>query len=144
MTEIQKSDIELPKVWYAGQRVARTIVQNLIVIVPIANGVAVAGKEYLEAQTDVVIPAWVFLALNGAIAITALLIGLVARLMAVPGFNSWLSRWLNLGSVPKSALEPVATASGVVVGVDVKPDPKVVVLADDRGTWRSRNAGDLG
>ena len=92
-----------PPIWFRTQRVLRTIVQALVVLIPILNGLALAASAYLAEQTDVTIPAWVFLARNGVIAATALIMGLVARLMAVPGVNDWLTK-LGLGSVPKSAL----------------------------------------
>lgn len=93
-----------PEIWFKTQRVLRTIVQALIVLVPVLNGAAAAVVAYLNEQTDVTIPAWVFLVLNGVIAVTALAMGLVARLMAVPGVNTWLTN-LGLGSVPKTAIK---------------------------------------
>lgn len=92
-----------PEIWFKPQRVLRTIVQALIILVPLANGVALAAAGYLQEQTHLVIPGWVFLVLNGVVAVTALVMGLVARVMAVPGVNDWLTR-IGLGSVPKSAV----------------------------------------
>lgn len=105
--------VDAPVIWYKGKRVARTIVQALVTLVPILNGLALAASAYLNEQADVVVPGWVFLVLNGVIAITALVMGLVARLMAVPGVNDWLVK-VGLGSVPASAIQ----APGVVA-----PDP---------------------
>jgi len=42
--------------------------------------------------------------LNAIIAVTALVMGLVARVMAVPGVNAVLAR-VGLGSVPKSVVD---------------------------------------
>ena len=109
----QPIDTTAPLIWYKGKRVARTIVQGLVVLVPIANGVALAASAYLSEQTDLALPAWVFLVLNGVAAVTAVLMGLVARVMAVPGVNDLLVK-VGLGSVPASAIE----APGVVA-----PDP---------------------
>lgn len=92
-----------PEIWYKPQRVLRTIVQALIILIPLANGVAAAGAAYLQEQTHLTIPAWVFLVLNAVVAVTAVVMGLVARLMATPGVNDWLTR-VGLGSVPKSAV----------------------------------------
>lgn len=92
-----------PEIWFKPQRALRTIVQALIILIPLANGVALATAGYLQEQTHLVIPGWVFLVLNGVVAVTALVMGLVARLMAVPGVNDWLTR-IGLGSVPKSAV----------------------------------------
>jgi hypothetical protein len=82
-----------------------------------------ATVNYLEDQTDVVIPSWVFLFLNGVIAVTALLIGLFNAWMQTPGFNTMLTR-IGLGSVPKSQLVPVAPAGGGKAVAAVIPDPK--------------------
>ncbi|MCW2165416.1 hypothetical protein B0I12_002571 [Microbacterium hydrothermale] len=103
-----------PEIWFKAQRVLRTIVQALVVLVPVVNGVAVAIAAYLTEQTDVAVPPVVFLWLNVAIAATALLMGLAARIMAVPGVNTLLTS-IGLGSVP---------ASKVTDGA-VLPDPKV-------------------
>lgn len=92
-----------PEIWYKNQRLFRTIVQALIILIPLANGVAIATVGYLQEQTHLIVPGWVFLALNGVVAVTALVMGLVARLMAVPGVNDWLTR-IGLGSVPKSTI----------------------------------------
>jgi len=109
-------DVEVPEIWFKAQRVLRTIVASLVALVPIANGVALAVAEYLRVQEDVVIPAWVFLVLNAVIAGTALVMGLVTRIMAVPGVNEWLTK-VGLGSVPKKAIEPDGA---------IAIDPKVV------------------
>lgn len=93
-----------PVIWYKGKRVVRTIVQALVTLVPILNGLALAASAYLTEQTGVDVPAVVFVYLNGIAVATALLMGLVARLMAVPGFNTILTK-IGLGSVPASAIE---------------------------------------
>lgn len=93
-----------PEIWFKSQRALRTFVQALIVLVPIANAAAAAVVGYLTEQTDITVPATVFAGLNGIIVATALLMGLVARLMAVPGVNEWLTR-VGLGSVPKRAVD---------------------------------------
>ena len=105
---------ELPPIWYASKRVLRTIVQALVVLVPVVNGVGVAVAAYLTEQTDVVVPAWVFVALNAVVLGTALVMGLAARIMAVPGVNDLLAR-VGLGSVPASQVE-----DGTAL-----PDPKL-------------------
>lgn len=107
--------MKTPEIWFKSQRTLRTIVQALVVLVPLANGVAAAAAAYLADQTHLVIPGWAFLVLNAVVAVTAVVMGMVARLMAVPGFNDWLTR-IGLGSVPKDAVQ-------MVKGVD--------------GTWRS-------
>lgn len=116
--------LAVPDIWYKAQRVLRTVVQFLIVAVPIANGVAAAVIEYLRVQEDVIIPGWVFIWLNAILAGSALIIGLVARIMAVPGVNEWLMK-IGLGSVPQSAIIPVKNETGDAIGI-VQKDPKAV------------------
>lgn len=89
--------------WYPVQRALRSIVGALIVLVPLVNGVAAAAIAYLTSQTDVQIPPAVFVWLNAIVAATALVIGLVSRIMAVPGVNAFLQTF-GLGTVPKSAI----------------------------------------
>lgn len=117
-------EYKVPEVWYKAQRVIRSVVQFLVVAVPILNLLLVAAVNYLQEQTDVVVPAVVFVWLNAAIAFSAFLIGLVVRLMAVPGVNDWLVK-IGLGSVPKQALTTVRDANtGAVEATIVQPDPK--------------------
>ena len=110
--------------WYPVQRALRSIVGALVVLVPLANGLAAAAVAYLTSQTDVTIPPLVFVWLNAIIAGTALVIGLVSRLMAVPGVNAALQR-VGLGTAPASAvvLEKDETGSYALV----VPDPKAPV-----------------
>ena len=110
---------DVTRPWYPVQRALRSIVGALVVLVPLANGLAAAAVAYLSSQTDVTIPPVVFVWLNAIVAGTALVIGLVSRLMAVPGFNAALTK-IGLGTAPKSAvvLEPDSR------GAYVLPDPK--------------------
>ena len=105
--------------WYPVQRALRSIVGALVVLVPLVNGVAAAAIAYLTSQTDVSIPPVVFVWLNAIVAGTALIIGLVSRIMAVPGVNAALTK-IGLGTAPASAivLKPDER------GVHVLPDPK--------------------
>lgn len=92
---------QAPEVWYKTQRVLRTIFQALVVLVPLVNGAAIALNAYLIEQTDVAIPAGFFVQLNIVIVFSGLLMGGVARLMLVPGVNTFLVK-LGLGSVPRA------------------------------------------
>jgi hypothetical protein len=123
MNDTANTVLSPPDIWYKAQRVVRTVFAFLVVAVPLLNAVAAATVNYLEDQTDVVIPSWVFLFLNGVIAVTALLIGLFNAWMQTPGFNTMLTR-IGLGSVPKSQLVPVAPAGGGKAVAAVIPDPK--------------------
>jgi len=122
--------MKTPEIWFKSQRVLRTIVQALVVLIPLANGVAVAAAAYLAAQTHLVVPGWTFVVLNAVVAVTALVMGLLARLMAIPGFNDWLTR-IGLGSVPKDAVQMAQGVDGTwrSGGVDVE---QVADLSTDR------------
>jgi len=72
----------------------RTIVQALVVLVPLVNIVAGLAVDYLTTQTDLVVPAWAFVALNAAIAATSFVIGLVTRLMANPAVDAALTHYV--------------------------------------------------
>lgn len=101
MSELTKDAV--PRIWFVAKRVLRTITQALIVYVPLVNIAALIVSEHLTSQEGVTVPAWVFAVLNGIVVATALLMGLVARLMANPRINAWLVRF-GLGSVPLSAV----------------------------------------
>jgi hypothetical protein len=73
----------------------RTVVQFLFGAVPVLNIAAGIAIVVLREQNDLVVPGWVFLVLNGILAVTALLIALVARLMANPIVNAWITRYAS-------------------------------------------------
>jgi hypothetical protein len=123
------STITAPTIWFKTQRALRTMVQAAVVLFPVVNAVAIAVSAYLQEQVDVAIPAWVFYALNVVIALTALVMGLVARIMAVPGVNDLLTR-IGLGSVPRSAVDDAG----------VLPDPAAVSRAEYQAAVESRRA----
>lgn len=108
--------VDAPVIWYKGKRVLRTIVQALVVLVPLVNLLAVAIIGYLNEQTNLDIAPVVFVWLNAIVALTAFVMGLVARIMAVPGVNDLLVK-IGLGSVPAKAIQ----APGVVA-----PDRKLL------------------
>lgn len=76
----------------------RTFVQSLvgllIVLVPLVNVTLVMLSGYLQEQTDLAVPGWAFAAVNIGIAITSFVIGLVARLMTVPGVAAFIAQRL--------------------------------------------------
>jgi len=71
----------------------RTVTQFVIGAVPVLNVAAGIVIVVLQQQGDIVIPGWVFLVLNGILAVTALLIALVTRLMANPVVNAWITKY---------------------------------------------------
>lgn len=72
----------------------RTVVQALVTLIPLGNVAAGIVLGYLNEQTDVAVPGWVFAIVNGVLVATGLIIGLVTRLMANPGVNAWVVRTL--------------------------------------------------
>ncbi|MDR6691333.1 hypothetical protein J2X55_002245 [Microbacterium sp. 1154] len=124
----------LPPIWYASKRVLRTIVQALVVLVPVVNGVGIAVVSYLREQTDIVIPGTVFVVLNAVVAVTALLMGLAAKIMAVAGVNDLLGR-IGLGSVPQSQIVGRDHVNGTVI---VAADPKAPTT---RAAYRASRRG---
>jgi hypothetical protein len=68
----------------------RTIIQALIGLIPTVNIAAATIIQYLNEQTNLEIPGTVFVVLNGVVVVTAFLIGLSARLMAIPGVAEWI------------------------------------------------------
>ena len=105
--------------WYPAQRALRSIVGSLVVLVPLVNGLAAAAIAYLTSQTDVSIPPLAFVWLNAIVAGTALVIGLVSRLMAVPGFNAALTK-IGLGTAPAARVVLKPDGRGVYVLLDPK------------------------
>ena len=72
----------------------RTVVQFLFGAVPVLNIAAGIVLNTLNEQQDFVVPAWAFVALNGILVATALLIALVTRLMAAPAVNAWITLYV--------------------------------------------------
>jgi hypothetical membrane protein len=69
----------------------RTVVQSIVPALVILNAIALGLVGYLNEQTDLVVPGIVFVWLNLVIAVTSFASGLVARVMATPGLESFLS-----------------------------------------------------
>lgn len=104
MSHVEISKYTIPEIWFKTQRAIRTGVQALVVLVPLVNVGAAIVLQTLKDQEGIIIPGWIFVVLNGIVVATALLMLLVSRLMANPGLNAWLTKWFNLGSVPKDKI----------------------------------------
>jgi xanthine/uracil/vitamin C permease (AzgA family) len=82
----------------------RTIVAvlvGLILALPTLNGVLAALQAYLAEQTELSVPAWVWLAVNGSAAVVVFVSGLITRLLAVPGVNEWIKAHIPaLAAIP--------------------------------------------
>lgn len=144
----------VPSIWYKTQRVLRTFVQ---VGIPAFLTFALVLPQIIEAlglPVDSGLRLWLVAVAAGVTAVA----GAIARVMAIPAVNAWLTK-IGLGSVPKSAVrtgqagayvarDPKVTAhdrfSGLVTtgtfhlagtgtltsGDDVAPDPKAVAVDD--------------
>ncbi|UUG69610.1 membrane protein [Microbacterium phage Fransoyer] len=102
-------------IWYKAQRVLRTIVQTVI---PSFLGFAVVLPMIIEAlglPVESELRLWLVAVAAGVTAVAAA----IARVMAIPAVNAWLTK-IGLGSVPKDAVY-VVPATGTV---RVKADPK--------------------
>ena len=75
--------------------VARTVLAAVVAAFPLLNGVLLVALEVLKPY-EVNLPGWVFLWLNGALAVVTALTALFTRVLAVPGVNDWLRRYLPL------------------------------------------------
>lgn len=116
--------MKVPEIWYKAQRVLRTAVATLISALTAWAAFVVIWPD-VAAQLATILPeSWVAW-LVGAVAVITAVASAISRIMAIPAVNSWLTKWLNLGSAPKSALAPVGKVDGKVV-VAVEPDPKVL------------------
>lgn len=94
--------LAVPDIINKGQRVLRTIVQ---VGIPAFLGFALVLPQIIEAlglPVDSELRLW----LVGVAAAVTAVAGAIARVMAIPAVNLWLTH-IGLGSVPKSAARVV-------------------------------------
>lgn len=90
--------LAVPEIINKGQRVIRTVVQ---VGIPAFLGFALVLPQIIEAlglPVDSELRLW----LVGVAAAVTAVAGAIARVMAIPAVNLWLTH-IGLGSVPKSA-----------------------------------------
>jgi len=85
----------------ATLRTALAVLVGLVAALPTLNATLAALQAYLSEQAQVVIPAWVWLVVNGTAAVLLFISGLVTRLLAVPGVNEWVKTHLPaLAAIP--------------------------------------------
>lgn len=110
------------KILFPIQRVIRTVLQVVAAIVVFLVGavpaLAIFAPQFLEAVRDILPPAWYAWGL-GAVAVIGALAGALARVMAIPGVNAWLTKW-GAGSAPSGAKVITDPTSGSVVGLTRK------------------------
>lgn len=87
-----------------GRATLRTVLAvliGLLAALPTLNAVLASLQAYLSEQTQVVIPAWVWLAVNGTAAILLFISGLITRILAIPGVNEWIKAHLpGIAAIP--------------------------------------------
>lgn len=91
----------VPEIWFKSQRVIRTVLVNLIVILPVVN---ISLPLVVDAFTGNGVPAEVTILVNAIVAGILVVTGVVTRIIAIPAVNDFLTK-LGAGSVPKSAIE---------------------------------------
>lgn len=85
----------------ATLRTVLAVIVGLVLALPTINAVLAALQAYLAEQTQVDVPAWVWLAVNGSAALVLFISGLITRLLAVPGVNEWVKAHLPaLAAIP--------------------------------------------
>lgn len=75
--------------------VLRTVLVAAVALFPLLNGALKIVVEELQPYR-VFLPDWLFVALNVAITVIVVLIGIFTRIMAIPGVNDWLRKYVPL------------------------------------------------
>ena len=104
-------DATAPEIWFKAQRVIRSVVAALVVLVPTLN---LTLPLLAEAFNSPDVPADLYLCVNGVLAAMLAMLGVLTRIMAIPKVNDWLTK-IGLGSVPKRALTADPSIPTVVI-----------------------------
>lgn len=75
----------------------RTILAAAIALFPLLNGILGVTIELLKPY-ELQLPGWIFLVLNGSLVVVTLIAAWVTRVLAIPGVNDWLRRYVPLFS----------------------------------------------
>lgn len=110
MADHEKKNLSVDEIWFASQRVLRTVVQVGIPAFITFAGVLPVIINALGLPVDSTVYLWL---LSAAGVVTAVA-GALSRVMAIPAVNEWLTR-IGLGSVPKAAAVRQAEAEQVAV-----------------------------
>lgn len=90
------------QVAYPWTAAARTVVQTVAgVVLGLAAGIAtlaVLAPQFLAAVADILPPEWLAWAVS-AVATIGAIAGAVAKIMAIPGVNEWLTK-VKLSATP--------------------------------------------
>ncbi|MBT8162784.1 MULTISPECIES: hypothetical protein [Arthrobacter] len=116
--------------------VLRTVLAAVIALFPLLNLVLAVVIDQLKPY-QVNLPGWVFLWLNGALAVVTVITALATRILAIPGVNDWLRKYApafapeDKITVPTSVASTSAIATGpgssiqseAVANTPVNPTP---------------------
>jgi hypothetical protein len=91
--------VPVQPVWFPFQRVVRTVLVNLVVILPVVN---ISLPLLVDAFTGEGVPAEVTVWVNAIVAGVLVVTGVITRIIAIPAVNAFLTR-LGAGSVPREA-----------------------------------------
>lgn len=105
MGDHEKQPIDVQDIWYASQRVLRTVVQVGIPAFITFAGVLPTIINALGLPVDGTVYLWL---ISVAAVLTAVAAALT-RVMAISAVNTWLTS-IGLGSVPKSVAKEQAAA----------------------------------
>lgn len=110
---------EVTTIWYKAQRVARTAIAALISALSVWAGFALVFPSVI-AELAKVLPGPAIAWITAAVASISVVAGVITRIMAIPRVNAFLTKWLNLGSVPQSAIRQKPEDGEVIIVPDAK------------------------
>lgn len=94
-------------IWWPNQRVWRTALQVtasvLLGLVTFVAGLAVLAPQFLAALEAILPPSWYAWA-AAAVALIGTLAGVLAKIMAIPAVNEWLTTHSAFGTAPRGKL----------------------------------------
>lgn len=106
---------DVTTIWFKAQRALRTAFSTFITLLPLAPQVIAIVNGQWESE---------FLIAVGVQAVA--LNAVVSRIMAIPQVNAFLTKWLNLGSIPKQNITAKNSPVNGNLVVTVEPDRKAL------------------
>lgn len=116
---------DVSTIWFKAQRVLRSIVGTLISALTVWAALTAIFPQVL-AELATILPGPAIVWLTGVIAAISAVAGAISRIMAIPKVNAWLTKWLNLGSIPKQNISAKSNPVSGNVVVTVEPDRKAL------------------
>ncbi|QKO02795.1 hypothetical protein SEA_KELCOLE_42 [Microbacterium phage Kelcole] len=116
---------DVSTIWFKAQRVARSIVGTLISALTVWAALTAIFPQVL-AELATILPGPAIVWLTGVIAAISAVAGVISRIMSIPKVNAFLTKWLNLGSIPKKNITAKSNPVNGNVVVTVEPDRKAL------------------